>query len=133
MVNVQSLPLSLIGVTSAAKIYLKFFISGNLLPFASNITACGHKPIIHKSLSLANLLITAKVNILKIFRVFSCISLVLSLRAREHVQSIIVINVHFKHRFKTFILTCATPQKISKKFSYNLQTCQTTMDMSYLN
>ena len=35
---------------------VKFFYQNNLLPFASNIVACGHKPIIHKSLGLANFL-----------------------------------------------------------------------------
>ena len=53
--SMQSLPQS-DRVTSATKISLKFFYYKNLLPFASNIAVCRHKPIIHKSLSLANLL-----------------------------------------------------------------------------
>ena len=36
-------------------------------------------------------------------------SLVRSVRARESAQSVVVINVHFKHRLKRFILTGTTP------------------------
>ena len=49
---------SLIGLK---KISLKFVLLEELiLPFASNIAACGHKPIIHKSQSLTNLLRSVK-------------------------------------------------------------------------
>ena len=36
-------------------------------------------------------------------------------RGRERAQSIIVINVHFKRRFKTFILTGEPPKNLVKR------------------